>query len=362
MKRKRKDMIVACEDDWLGRDFDHVIIVSNEPAPSMIPILDGRLNPQKIYLLYADDRLQYAIALKNALHHALPNIPIECISLMDGYDYKKLSYIIPKLRQQIGSQPLSINFTGGTKLITLAFWLTFKCHYDSCFYVSPKNRSLINLHNPNSLPIMPTKNPAWNLETFLLAFGWKIDSPIQKTSIPKDEWNKYLKTIRMIQQNIKHGEKSKGNGNWLERYVYECCRRAQRKLNNICDVGGSFVIQQNTPLTPSKFHVPVRNEIDTAILLDKSLIVVESKNGSAAEGSAAMHALYKLKQLVSSVGGWISKGVFVSSRLVSEAIHKRADEYGIVVFDISKLDRLTEHLIEYINKIKNAGVSTITTE
>jgi hypothetical protein len=84
------------------------------------------------------------------------------------------------------------------------------------------------------------------------------------------------------------------------------------------------------------------NELDGALVHDNRLLLVECK--AARSGDKTADWIYKLAQLARQVGGQLARPLLLSARTLGDADHDRAREYGVDVLDGSELRRLPEYL------------------
>lgn len=84
------------------------------------------------------------------------------------------------------------------------------------------------------------------------------------------------------------------------------------------------------------------NELDGVLVHDNRLLLVECK--AARSGDRTSDWIYKLAQLARQVGGQLARPLLLSARTMGDADHDRAREYGVDVLDGSELRRLPEYL------------------
>jgi len=85
------------------------------------------------------------------------------------------------------------------------------------------------------------------------------------------------------------------------------------------------------------------NEIDAVAVHGNRLLAVECKAARGADDKVA-DWIYKANQLARSVGGHLAQPLLLSARLLNPEHHQRAREYGVDVLDGAELARLPEYL------------------
>lgn len=113
----------------------HLCLVSNQPVPGLTPLIDPALGTKRVILAAAPERRVWAERLARTL--AMYQIPAESLPLADGYDLAGVQAEFVRLRDRF-PEGLSVNITGGTKLMAIAAWLTFDRPQDRLYYVQLK--------------------------------------------------------------------------------------------------------------------------------------------------------------------------------------------------------------------------------
>lgn len=89
----------------------------------------------------------------------------------------------------------------------------------------------------------------------------------------------------------------------------------------------------------------VRNELDAVLVQGNRMLIVEAK---AARSDDAAPWIYKLSQLSRQVGGQLATPVLLSARTLDRADQDRAQEYGVKVFAAGDMSRFAEFLREWV--------------
>jgi hypothetical protein len=325
----------------------HICMGTNQPLPNLTPIVGGHVRPAPLYILTPAERQAHSRWFVRAVAQHVPETQTHIVPVRDAYDLAHVTALLQELADQ-HPQGCTVNITGGSKLLTLAAWHTLRRPQDHIFYVHPANDTIVPLHSPGDpVPIRDVLSlPQW-----LAAFGFEPtpDAPPQKPD-QAGLAAAYAAAHQRLQKAaaaLANGRKSqymyltRGEGLWLEQYVsYHVGklfkdRPASRQL--ISDLSGPFKVRMAD-------QTNVVNEIDAAIIYNNRLTLIEAKCGAEGEGSGAADAIYKLSRLCNRLGGWISQGVFVSARKVSDDARARAADYGVHVIDLPQLPKLREHL------------------
>ena len=320
---------------------------TNQPLPNLTPVVGGHVRPASLYILTPPERKDYSRWFERAVAGHVPNGQTHIVPVRDAYDLTHVTALLRELADQ-HPQGCTVNITGGSKLLTLAAWQTLRRPQDSIFYVHPGNDTMVPLH-PEGDPV-PIRD-VLTLPQWLAAFGFEPapDAPPRKPD-PAALSAAYAAAHRRLQKAaaaLANGNTpaymrlTRGEGLWLEHYVsYQLVnlfkdRPSSRQL--ISDTSGPFkvrMIDQNR----------IVNEIDAAIIYNNRLTLIEAKCGAESESGNAADAIYKLSRLCQRLGGWISQGVFISARKVSEDVRGRAQDYGIHIIDLPMLPTLRPHL------------------
>ena len=99
----------------------HVCIVSDQPIPNYVPILDTQFRPKEVFLLTTPKMQTKAEILKRTIEKRCQIQP-EIINIDNAYNMEELKKKILVLLGQIGGQTkdVALNVTGGTKLMAIA--------------------------------------------------------------------------------------------------------------------------------------------------------------------------------------------------------------------------------------------------
>ena len=140
----------------------HVCLVSDQPAPNLLPLLDESLKPQRVVLLVTPQMKDKATYLERVI--APMGIKVETIALDAAENFDDIQDKLLNLLTQEQSANIALNATGGTKWMVIAAQDVFRVNGSPVFYVSIENDTLLFLgaqQKPRKLQQLI------NLETFL---------------------------------------------------------------------------------------------------------------------------------------------------------------------------------------------------
>jgi hypothetical protein len=317
-------------------DNRHLCLVSNQPVPSLTPLIDLNLRVTHATLVAEPDRKQHAQWLKSALDKH--GVHSEIILLRDGYN-------LPALRQEFAALAarypagVTVNLTGGTKLMTLAAWEAFTRPQDRLYYVHIGHDRIDWLH-PADQPSHAIADRV-RLDAYLAALGIELLSPgPQRQALGQAHYQNLHSRARKLQrQRGPSRTNAVAGGGWLEELVFEEIRRLAQQDPKIHDVARQFRINYG-----AQFQHQLVSELDIACLRDNTLYLIECKTGQSGVGASASTALFKLAELSDTLGGVRGRAIFVSTEIVSSALHTRGRQLGIKIIDRACLDDLSGHL------------------
>ncbi|WP_419780215.1 Card1-like endonuclease domain-containing protein [Maridesulfovibrio sp.] len=129
------------------------------------------------------------------------------------------------------------------------------------------------------------------------------------------------------------------NGGWLEQYVQLTLDRLYRE-GMISDYAVNLEIVSS---------IGVRNEIDAAFTAKNKFFVIECKTIRWQSNSDRSMPVYKLKSIMTDIGGLNARGVLVSAFDVDQ---KRCEEYEMMSIQHAKIINLEDNLRQLVAKIK----------
>ena len=325
----------------------HLCLVSNQPVPSLTPLIDPKLGVTHATLVAAPDRKLHAEWLKTALvRHGIGS---ELILLRDGYH-------LPRLREDFAAiaarfpTGATVNLTGGTKLMTLAAWDAFTRPQDRLYYVHIGHDRIDWLH-PAGQAAHPISDRV-KLDVYLAAHGLDLlpPGPQRQAMSTADHQNLRNRAHKLHRQKGPSRTLAAVGGGWLEELVFEEIRRLAEQDVKIHDVARQFRINYG-----DVYQRRLISELDVACLRDNTLYLIECKTGQSGVGANAATALFKLAELSDTLGGVRGRGLFVSTEIVSTDLHQRARQLGLSIIDRPCLIDLPGHLGRALRPAQNAG-------
>lgn len=380
---------------------NHICYVSDQTIANLLPCMKAELKPEKVFLLTSQEMIDKGVYDKLANSFKKLGVKVEKKLLVD-ISFKALSdfiyhYIIELLDNGIDN--IAFNFTGGTKLMTLAA-------YEACngtipmFYVDTYSNTLllldkdtkeeyplqdvcsvVNILNAYGYrKIAKEKNPQNNgqLIQYFLNCHINLISVLNALASKAGDEKSYLSTYLDPKKNnpqlnnlLKECEKaglltisndtiifkdeysrSFCNGIWLEEYASYSLEQL-KKRQEISDFEGSVEVIYNDRVVSNKDANP-DNELDALFVRNNMLYLLECKTMQMKKNKKTRDILYKLDSLQKNIGGVFAKGVLISLYELSEDEKKHAKESNIIVIDeIQKIKNLQKTFIElFTNKNK----------
>lgn len=301
----------------------HLCLVSDQPVPSLTPLIDPQLAVAGVVLVHAPERAAQAGWLAEALRRQ--GISASLAPLADGYD-------LPRLRGEFAAiaarfpDGVVANITGGTKMMTLAAWETFDRPADRLYYVDIRHDSIRWLR-PEA-PEQPVADRL-RLEAYVTALGLRLHpkkKPLRKSptaGVLADARNRL-----QLLAGLKQRKSRSPGGTWLEELVFAEAEALMGADPKIQDVARQFVVDDD-----GHHNERIENEIDVAVLRDNTLFLIECKTGGAGRAKPAADAIAKLAMLVDGLGGLRGRGLFVTTELISGPMRERARKLGVQVIE-----------------------------
>lgn len=89
-------------------------------------------------------------------------------------------------------------------------------------------------------------------------------------------------------------------------------------------------------------HTP--NELDAAVVHANRLLVIECKAANTRDDRKLIDWIYKINQLARDVGGQMAQPLLLSARSIGDAPRQRAKEYGVDILAAAELATLPDYL------------------
>lgn len=376
----------------------HVCMVSAQPAPNLLPLLDEFLRPEKVVLMVTPQAKEKAVFLENVIRPLGLRIQKILLSGADNYEAIQETLLTLLSNEEIGT--IALNATGGTKWMAIAAQDVFRIHGSPVFYVNIQNDTVLFLGEQKE----PQKlQKRIKLDMFMNAYGYSVNANIKPQGLLPEhrelcqrlvsmvcEWegalgqlnslaslaeetgtlqvstraleqreNIYLRNVLkelQIAGLLEHREggivqfrdansRTFSNGGWLEAYV-------NMLLNSLKSDG----ILQDSPrpnIVVRKVDSGSSNELDVAFIANNHLHIIECKTkrlSGVRAGMTGANTVYKLDS-ISSLGGLGTRSMLVSYRRLKDADHQRAKDLGIRVIEAEKIKNLKSHLRDWIQQV-----------
>ena len=381
----------------------HFCLISDQAAPSLLPILDPDFKPKEAVFLVSDKMKSNAEALEKVFKEK--NIKVTLVSIENIYDFQEMENCFIELIDQFDGKDIALNVTGGTKLMAIVAQNTFAMGGKPIFYVDSDNNQILFISRDEKGQSIPNKmlNCQIDLKTYLSAYGmvyksakqpmtseqlitnlepfikqydkYKDDIPLlnsyaaesQKSGFKVDFKHHKVKSFVTLLEELHHKNlldfdrhridfrdtvhKDLLNGVWLEEITY----KAIENIKSIQDKALSLEVG-NSSYDQSKHQYALKNqgnqnEFDIAFMAKNRLHIIECKTQlmNKEGGIKSEEILYKLEAL-KNYGGLMTKKCLVSYFEVPESVKNRAKELHIEIIQGKDLQRLREKISNWIGK------------
>ena len=369
----------------------HILLVSKQAAPNLLPALDPALKPDEAVLLVSRSMTAQADNLTAVLTEA--GIKVTRIELQDEHDYGQLSEALLNVAAQREGQTLVLNVTGGTKLMALAAQSVAQAAGWQAFYVDADTDEVIWLNAESrrqplaqqlrlrhylrgygfTLPQDITRPPAklrhanliqtllrqiGSLEVPLSQLNWigQVAEDAQRLQAKLTPAQQDSRSLEALLRNFEdagvltvqgenllfssEADRDFAKGGWLEAHVFQTVSEQTNALG-IRDKAANLKVQDLTG---------VHNELDVAFLARNRLFVIECKTArmDKPEAPKANDALYKLTEISRRVGGLGTQCMLASYRPLRDTEKRLAKALHIEIVCGEALTRLPEKLKAWV--------------
>ncbi|RLB72335.1 MAG: hypothetical protein DRH07_04865 [Deltaproteobacteria bacterium] len=360
----------------------HVCLVSEQLLPNLLPVLDPESRPEKVVLLVTPRMASEAERLSLLLRE------VGCRSVMKeirAYRIEDIREVVLKVLAEFSGRKITLNATGGTKIMSLGAAGVFLEFNLPVFYIDSENDSSISLSSPHNSSIL---RDLLKVETCLKCYGYEIISSgdallqlfnrnlYQALVDGMERWEKplgslnyyagraekslwthidspkmanhdFLALVELFNQAghldcvgnrlIFKDEESRRlvQGGWLEQYVYSLLEDL-RRTKKVKDVAVGVVVKNKRG---------TKNEIDVACTYANRLHVVECKTAQLrGDGKKGDDVVYKLDNLRDLMGGSYGRALLVSYHHLRVEDIKRCQDNNVSVVYGRKLQQLKSNL------------------
>lgn len=367
----------------------HIMLVSEQAAPNLLPALDPALKPQQAVLLVSHKMERRAQALNKVLQEV--GIKTRIVKLPDEHNLAKLEDSLMQVAAQHEGQSIALNVTGGNKLMALAANTVAQAEKWPAFYVDVDTDQVIWLDK-----IQPTQKLTQQLRLrhYLLGYGYTLAEGINRPA-PHAAWHtltqdliqnvgslekaigqlnhisqqahKTLRCTLTAQRNnmrdldallIKFGDakvlvrqgdqvqfpteeaRQFANGGWIEHHVYQ----------TVSQVTGNLKIRDKAANLQVLDASGQPNEMDVAFLARNRLYIIECKTArmNNPDEQKANDTLYKLAENCRRIGGLGTRGMLATYRPLRDSEKRLAQALNIEVVAGRDLRRLDERLKQWV--------------
>ena len=390
--RPRWDALVPRVRDMTPSPSDvHVLLVSAQAAPNLLPTLDPELRPREAVLVVSGKMKARADDLERVLREA--GVGTSRVAVDNEHDLQSLEKAFLEIAESRAAQRIALNVTGGTKLMALAAQQIAGAADWDVFYV--------DVDTDEAIPLDKTKphrqlKPALGLSHYLQAYGYRKEgNPVQQPIEPRV--NDLLSTLVLQVGSL---EKPLGQLNWLAdraesrgrlesrmspeqldslslgalirnfedaglvmlegdtlRFTSEAARAfvkggwlERHVFRRVAALAGELGIRDKASNLVLVDAGGVKNELDVIFIARNRLFVIECKTArmDGDRAGKANDALFKLSEVCRRVGGLGTRAMLASYRRLSEAERRLAHALGIELACGSELAQLDDRLRKWI--------------
>ncbi len=351
-----------------------VHLVSGQNAPNYIAA--RQINPDKnIYICSEDSREKQKVYLSNAIKG------VSSSETVNAYNFEDIVKRSEKIINEYTDHEIILNFTGGTKIMSLASFITFYNKNFKCIYVDTENHE-IKQYQHGKLPVINKQTVILDFDNYLILSGHNIrnsrtlsyDQQVS-SSICNFYMQNYNYCSNLIKKAAKNENGKKENLNYkvsdgtsyMEKKPNECILYFEKKGKTLGSftlsgrdsakflTGGwveDYVFQMskdsrkfsdvrknvNIEWREGFYFNPAfgKNELDVVCMIGPNPIIIECKSGSVTS-----EQIYKLKSIRDEFGGRYAKAIIVSYFKVDKGIAVKANENNI---DIVLLKNYSDYI------------------
>ena len=369
-----------------------ICLVSAQAAANLLSALDPDLKPQKVVLVVSPKMKTQANNLRSVLREG--GLQVELQELADEHDFSKIENDLLKLAESLEQDEVSLNITGGTKMMSVAAQSIANLSGWRMFYVDADTDQVTWLGRDKAPP-HPLKEYL-RLPHYLKAYGFDLTRPPKTPSLTQAQQN----LIQTLVIQISSMESALAKLNWLAQQAedkhqldivmdkfQQDDRNLESLLRNFNDAGmlriesnsihftseeardfvkggwlENHVFQAVTSLTQNlgirdksinlqiEDAQKVRNEQDVVFLARNRLFIIECKTARMSDPNTlkANDTLFKLSENCRRIGGLGTRGMLVSYRKLREPELRLAKALNIEAVTGADITRLPEKLKHWV--------------
>lgn len=378
----------------------HICLVSQQAAANLLPALDPTLKPAKIVLVVTAKMQRQAAHLTAVLKENA--IQAELLQLSNEQDFHQTENELIELAARLEEHTVTLNITGGTKLMSVAAQSVAQASRWRMFYVDADTDRAIWL-GQDKTPPHPLQEQL-KLRHYLRSYGFELTSKPNRSQAsaaqqlltqtlveqvgsleasisvlnalaqdaenrrslgaPMNDWQRDSRSLDVLLryfedaaalsvqgdriQFASEAARDFVKGGWLELHAIQAVHQVTGPLG-IRDKAMGLEVQDVTTET--------RNELDIAFMARNRLFVMECKTaridrpqgqGDRTAPPKANDTLFKLAENCRRIGGLGTRGMLVSYRKLQPPEMTLADALGIKVVAGSDIARLPEKLKHWV--------------
>ncbi len=378
----------------------HICLVSQQAAANLLPALDPALKPEKIILVVTAKMQRQASHLTAVLKENA--IQAELLQLSNEQDFHQVENELLELAARLEGSAVTLNITGGTKLMSVAAQSVAQASGWHMFYVDADTDRAIWL-GQDKTPPHPLQEQL-KLRHYLRSYGVELTSKPNRSqasaaqqlltqtlveqvgslevsisvlnalaqdaenrrslSAPMNEWQLDSRSLNVLLryfedasalsvqgdriQFASEAARDFVKGGWLELHAIQAVHQVTGPLG-VRDKAMGLEVQDVATQT--------RNELDIAFMARNRLFVIECKTaridrpqgqGDRTAPPKANDTLFKLAENCRRIGGLGTRGMLVSYRKLHEPEMKLAKALGIEVVAGADIARLPEKLKHWV--------------
>lgn len=378
----------------------HICLVSQQAAANLLPALDPTLKPAKIVLVVTAKMQRQAAHLTAVLKENA--IQAELLQLSNEQDFHQTENELIELAARLEEHTVTLNITGGTKLMSVAAQSVAQASGWRMFYVDADTDRAIWL-GQDKTPPHPLQEQL-KLRHYLRSYGFELTSKPNRSQasaaqqlltqtlveqvgsleasisvlnalaqdaenrrslgVPMNDWQRDSRSLDVLLryfedaaalsvqgdriQFASEATRDFVKGGWLELHAIQAVHQVTGPLG-IRDKAMGLEVQDVTTQT--------RNELDIAFMARNRLFVMECKTaridrpqgqGDRTAPPKANDTLFKLAENCRRIGGLGTRGMLVSYRKLQPPEMTLAEALGIKVVAGSDIARLPEKLKHWV--------------
>jgi len=371
----------------------HVCLVSSQPIPNLVPLKMEELVPQKVILLVSDDMKVQADRIKKVIESW--KLKIERYPIAP-YNLEAARETCLNILAKFENDEVTLNVTGGTKIMALAAFEVFREMKKPIIYVDTHDKEIQVLSpRPEKLKFKGVVK----VKPYLAAYGQNItqeDTDLQRVKKHQDITNKLVSEINRFEKAVSRMNKYSAPLRKVKTFPVEIkidkkdfSLSAFKELLSLFCNGGIIELKNNAiiftnsadvnfasggwleeyvfsvvlSLSPTDIKMgievewdqkgpkPPTNEYDVVFTHNNQLYLIECKTKRFKGDDRKINGadmIYKLDSLRDAAGGLFGKGMLVSYGELTDNQKKRLKANKLEYCDASNLKNLKQKIKEWI--------------